>query len=368
MASTHDGQGYWIVASDGGIFNYGDAGFFGSAGSIPLNKPIVGMAATPDGGGYWLVASDGGIFNYGDAGFFGSAGGHAAEPAHRRHGRHARRAAATGSWPPTAASSPTATRSSTAPRGRSTSTSPSSAWRRRRAAAATGSWPRDGGIFSYGDGAVPRLHGRHAAQRPDRGDGGHGAAATGWPPRTAASSTSAPPFLGSMGGQANPNPIRGHRGHARRGRATGSCRRSPPPVPPTLGPGRQRRRGGLAAAAAATRWATGSTPRAARSTTAPSRPSGRCRRRPASRATASSGPATWAALQAGVVPQPRQCVGLRDPDRPRGRPAHGRQQRPPGVDAQHLDRWRLHLHPGRLDSVADTPTGVFRPSGWWTGP
>jgi hypothetical protein len=62
------------VASDGGIFTYGDAGFFGSAGSLPLNKPIVGMSATADGAGYWLVASDGGIFTYGDAGFFGSAG------------------------------------------------------------------------------------------------------------------------------------------------------------------------------------------------------------------------------------------------------------------------------------------------------
>ena len=37
--------GYWMVASDGGIFNYGDAGFAGSAGGIPLNKPIEGMAA-----------------------------------------------------------------------------------------------------------------------------------------------------------------------------------------------------------------------------------------------------------------------------------------------------------------------------------
>ena len=74
MAATPDGHGYWLVAADGGIFNYGDAGFFGSAGSLSLNKPIVGMAATPDGQGYWLVASDGGIFNYGDAGFFGSAG------------------------------------------------------------------------------------------------------------------------------------------------------------------------------------------------------------------------------------------------------------------------------------------------------
>ena len=74
MAAAPDGKGYWLVASDGGIFGYGDAGFFGSAGSLALNKPIVGMAAAPDGKGYWLVASDGGIFGYGDAGFFGSAG------------------------------------------------------------------------------------------------------------------------------------------------------------------------------------------------------------------------------------------------------------------------------------------------------
>ena len=118
MAATPDGKGYWLVASDGGIFNYGDAAvlrldrrhdrstspswawrppptaratgwsasdggifnygdaaFYGSTGGMTLNKPIVGMAATPDGKGYWLVASDGGIFNYGDAAFYGSTGG-----------------------------------------------------------------------------------------------------------------------------------------------------------------------------------------------------------------------------------------------------------------------------------------------------
>ena len=74
MAATPDGGGYWLVASDGGIFSYGDAQFYGSTGSITLNKPIVGMAATPDGKGYWLVASDGGIFSYGDAQFYGSTG------------------------------------------------------------------------------------------------------------------------------------------------------------------------------------------------------------------------------------------------------------------------------------------------------
>ena len=45
MAATPDGGGYWFVASDGGIFAFGDAAFFGSAGSLTLNKPIVGMAA-----------------------------------------------------------------------------------------------------------------------------------------------------------------------------------------------------------------------------------------------------------------------------------------------------------------------------------
>jgi hypothetical protein len=74
MAATPSGNGYWLVASDGGIFSFGDAAFFGSTGALKLNKPIVGMASTPSGQGYWLVASDGGVFSFGDAGFFGSTG------------------------------------------------------------------------------------------------------------------------------------------------------------------------------------------------------------------------------------------------------------------------------------------------------
>jgi hypothetical protein len=74
LTAPSSGDGYWLVASDGGIFSYGNAAFLGSAGAVPLNKPIVGMEATPDGGGYWLVASDGGIFSYGNAAFLGSAG------------------------------------------------------------------------------------------------------------------------------------------------------------------------------------------------------------------------------------------------------------------------------------------------------
>jgi hypothetical protein len=62
------------VASDGGVFAFGDAGFHGSMGGTHLNQPVIGLFATPSGGGYSLVASDGGLFAFGDAGFCGSLG------------------------------------------------------------------------------------------------------------------------------------------------------------------------------------------------------------------------------------------------------------------------------------------------------
>ena len=74
MAPSPTGKGYWLTAADGGVFSFGDAAFAGSTGSIKLAQPIVGMAANPAGKGYWLVASDGGVFAFGDAAFFGSTG------------------------------------------------------------------------------------------------------------------------------------------------------------------------------------------------------------------------------------------------------------------------------------------------------
>ena len=53
------------MASDGGIFAFGDGAFSGSAGGTRLNAPVVGMAADTATGGYWLVGADGGVFSYG---------------------------------------------------------------------------------------------------------------------------------------------------------------------------------------------------------------------------------------------------------------------------------------------------------------
>ena len=83
VAATRDQQGYWLVASDGGVFSYGDAAFYGSTGNVHLNRPIVGLTATRDQQGYWLVASDGGVFSFGDAAFYGSTASDPGDPVER---------------------------------------------------------------------------------------------------------------------------------------------------------------------------------------------------------------------------------------------------------------------------------------------
>jgi len=78
LVPTPSGNGYWLVASDGGIFAFGDATFRGSMGGTRLNKPVVGMVQYGDG--YLMVGQDGGIFSFSDQAFVGSLG--ANPPAH----------------------------------------------------------------------------------------------------------------------------------------------------------------------------------------------------------------------------------------------------------------------------------------------
>ncbi len=81
-ATTHlQSHGYWLVGRDGGVFSFGSARFYGSTGSLRLQRPVVGITATPDHRGYWLVASDGGVFAFGDAGYYGSLPGLGFAPA-----------------------------------------------------------------------------------------------------------------------------------------------------------------------------------------------------------------------------------------------------------------------------------------------
>jgi GH25 family lysozyme M1 (1,4-beta-N-acetylmuramidase) len=75
MAASHSGQGYWIAASDGGVFSFGDAVFYGSMGGQSLSAPVVGIAARPQGDGYWLAGSDGAVYSFGGAGYHGGVNG-----------------------------------------------------------------------------------------------------------------------------------------------------------------------------------------------------------------------------------------------------------------------------------------------------
>jgi hypothetical protein len=46
MEANRSGSGYRFVATDGGIFSYGNAPFYGSMGGHPLNRPVVDMTGT----------------------------------------------------------------------------------------------------------------------------------------------------------------------------------------------------------------------------------------------------------------------------------------------------------------------------------
>ena len=83
------------------------------------NAPAVGMVNDTNTGGYWEVASDGGVFSFGGAPFFGSTGDVTLRAPIVGMQETAEAAAATGWWPPTAASSASPPRSLAPPAQRS---------------------------------------------------------------------------------------------------------------------------------------------------------------------------------------------------------------------------------------------------------
>jgi len=72
MAPTASGRGYWLVASDGGVFSFGDARFHGSIAPLHPRSPIVQVVATRTGRGYWMALADGSVAALGDARSFGN--------------------------------------------------------------------------------------------------------------------------------------------------------------------------------------------------------------------------------------------------------------------------------------------------------
>src|SRR5688500_20343217 len=74
VPATAPADGYWLVASDGGLFSFGNAMFHGSIGATRLSRPMAGMASTIIGRGYWTLANDGDVFSLGDAMFHASTG------------------------------------------------------------------------------------------------------------------------------------------------------------------------------------------------------------------------------------------------------------------------------------------------------
>ena len=71
MITGPAGAGYFLVASDGGIFSFGSAPFYGSLGGLTLKNPIVAAAATPTGNGYWFTDTVGLVSNFGSADYYG---------------------------------------------------------------------------------------------------------------------------------------------------------------------------------------------------------------------------------------------------------------------------------------------------------
>jgi FG-GAP repeat len=74
ISATPSGNGYWVFTELGRVLIFGDAASFGDLITLGItpNGPVVASAPTPSGNGYYMLGSDGGVFAFGDAKFSGS--------------------------------------------------------------------------------------------------------------------------------------------------------------------------------------------------------------------------------------------------------------------------------------------------------
>ena len=140
IAATPSGRGYWVAASDGGVFTFGDAHFYGFAS--PASRSLDRSSASPprpSGNGYWLVGVRRRRLRLRRRRVPRLARQSGRHRSHRSsRSRRRRRARATGWSAPTVACSPSATPPSRARRPSFGARRPDRrAWRRRRPATAT---------------------------------------------------------------------------------------------------------------------------------------------------------------------------------------------------------------------------------------
>ena len=63
---TRDGFGYWLVGSDGSVYSFGDAGYFGSLPGLGVHmSDIVGLIPFSSGEGYELVSGFAQVWKFG---------------------------------------------------------------------------------------------------------------------------------------------------------------------------------------------------------------------------------------------------------------------------------------------------------------
>ena len=72
MVSSPEGKGYWILSSNGSVFGFGEVVYYGSPIDIGVTAfDICSIAPSPDGNGYWILAADGGVWGFGDSQYLG---------------------------------------------------------------------------------------------------------------------------------------------------------------------------------------------------------------------------------------------------------------------------------------------------------
>ena len=67
MQRTPSGHGYWMLSSDGSIYAFGDAPYFGGVGGCTNYGGARRLLPTPTGNGYWIATANGSVIPFGDA-------------------------------------------------------------------------------------------------------------------------------------------------------------------------------------------------------------------------------------------------------------------------------------------------------------